>query len=36
VECWDAGFRVTYLKRSWETAVVGNASACPDVSALED
>ena len=36
VECWDASFRVTYLKRSWETAVVGNASACPDVSALED
>jgi hypothetical protein len=36
VECWDASFRVTYMKRSWETAVVGNASACPDVSALED
>jgi hypothetical protein len=35
VECWDASFRVTYLKRSWETAVVGSASACPDVSALE-
>lgn len=35
VECWDASFRVTYMKRSWETAVVGNASACPDVSALE-
>jgi hypothetical protein len=35
VECWDASFRLTYLKRSWETAVVGSASACPDVSALE-
>jgi hypothetical protein len=35
VECWDASFRVTYLKRSWETSVVGDASACPDVSALE-
>jgi len=35
VECWDASFRVTYLKRSWETTVVGDASACPDVSALE-
>ncbi|WPB73846.1 hypothetical protein KYC5002_33015 [Archangium violaceum] len=35
VECWDASFRVTYLKRSWETAEVGSASACPDVSALE-
>lgn len=34
VECWDARFRVTYQKRSWETAVVGDASACPDVSAL--
>lgn len=36
VECWDASFRLTYLKRSWETAVVGSASACPDVSALEE
>jgi hypothetical protein len=35
VECWDASFRVTYLKRSWETSVVGDASTCPDVSALE-
>jgi hypothetical protein len=35
VECWDAGFRITYRKRSWETSVVGDASACPDVSALE-
>ncbi|MCY1079914.1 hypothetical protein [Archangium lansingense] len=35
VECWDASFRITYMKRSWETAVVGRASACPDVSALE-
>jgi hypothetical protein len=35
VECWDASFRVTYVKRSWETTEVGKASACPDVSALE-
>jgi hypothetical protein len=35
VECWDARFQVTYLKRSWEAAVVGSASTCPDVSALE-
>lgn len=35
VECWDTSFRVTYMKRSWETAVVGSASACPDVSALD-
>jgi len=35
VECWDASFRVTYMKRSWETTVVGEASSCPDVSALE-
>jgi hypothetical protein len=35
VECWDASFRVVYMKRSWETAVVGRASECPDVSALE-
>ncbi|WP_375772457.1 hypothetical protein NR798_16730 [Archangium gephyra] len=36
VECWDASFRITYMKRSWETAVVGNASECPDVSGLEE
>jgi hypothetical protein len=36
VECWDASFRVTYVKRSWETTVVGDASACPDVSELEN
>lgn len=36
VECWDARFRVTYSKRSWETTEVGEASACPDVSALEE
>jgi hypothetical protein len=36
VECWDASFRVTYAKRSWETTVVGEASACPDVSELEN
>ncbi|ATB32407.1 hypothetical protein [Melittangium boletus] len=35
VECWDARFRVTYFKRGWETAEVGNAAACPDVSALD-
>jgi hypothetical protein len=36
VECWDASFRTTYEKRSWETDEVGNASSCPDVSALGD
>jgi hypothetical protein len=36
VECWDASFRVTYSKRSWDDSEEGNASACPDVSALED
>ncbi|HSP80476.1 MAG TPA: hypothetical protein VLQ93_18230, partial [Myxococcaceae bacterium] len=36
VECWDASFRVTYLARSWESTVVGDASSCPDVSALEE
>ncbi|PTL82561.1 hypothetical protein [Vitiosangium sp. GDMCC 1.1324] len=36
IECWDASFRLTYLKQSWETAAIGNASACPDVSALEN
>jgi len=35
VECWDARFGVTYFKRGWETAEVGNAAACPDVSVLE-
>ncbi|WNG47398.1 hypothetical protein F0U60_27185 [Archangium minus] len=34
VECWDASFRVTYRKS--DTNEVGNASACPDVSALGD
>ncbi|QRK04872.1 hypothetical protein JQX13_32230 [Archangium violaceum] len=34
VECWDASFRVTYRKSA--TDEVGNASACPDVSALGD
>lgn len=34
VECWDASFRVSYMKRSWETTEVGNASACPNVSEL--
>ena len=35
VECWDAAFGVTYLKRSWESAVVGGPAGCPDVSALD-
>ena len=34
VECWDAAFRVTYLRRSWDPGVVGRLAACPDVSAL--
>ncbi|WNG26230.1 hypothetical protein F0U62_21025 [Cystobacter fuscus] len=34
VECWDASFRITYEKRSWEMLEEGNASSCPDVSAL--
>lgn len=34
VECWDASFRVTYIARSWEGTAVGDASSCPDVSAL--
>lgn len=34
VECWDATFRVTYSKRSWDFFVVGSPSGCPDVSAL--
>ncbi len=36
VECWDASFRITYMKRSWTMDEVGNASSCPDVSTLED
>ncbi|QRO00969.1 hypothetical protein JRI60_19000 [Archangium violaceum] len=36
VECWNASFRVTYSKRSWDDSEEGSASACPDVSALED
>jgi hypothetical protein len=35
VECWDADFRVTYAARSWESRPVGDATSCPDVSALE-
>ncbi|WNG16686.1 hypothetical protein [Cystobacter fuscus] len=34
VECWDASFRITYEKRSWEMLEEGHASSCPDVSAL--
>ncbi|WP_257458147.1 hypothetical protein [Archangium lipolyticum] len=36
VECWDASFRLTYSKRSWDDSEEGSASTCPDVSALED
>jgi hypothetical protein len=35
LECWDASFRVTYVKRSWEAQHVGDVASCPDVSALE-
>ncbi|EPX56975.1 hypothetical protein D187_006729 [Cystobacter fuscus DSM 2262] len=34
VECWDASFRTTYEKRSWDADEEGNASSCPDVSPL--
>ncbi|OJH39034.1 hypothetical protein BON30_21520 [Cystobacter ferrugineus] len=33
VECWDASFRTTYTKRNGESEE-GDASSCPDVSAL--
>jgi hypothetical protein len=37
VECWDASFRTTYSRQSGRTNAEneeGDASSCPDVSAL--
>jgi hypothetical protein len=34
VECWDAQFRVTYSKRSWESpsSTVGSEASCPNLA----
>jgi hypothetical protein len=35
-ECWDAEFKITYAKKSWELFGIGLASACPDVPGFEE